>query len=146
MDLEEGENLNNANKNGKKNLTKKADKKPKKEKTEKAVKETTPGEASNSVVDLEEIKKKTKIENADIILCLIEICTNSDKYGLNNSNKSRLFWDELFKKDEIAKVFNNFKSETLRKYWRLINELNKTEKVVETVRKYEEQINKDNVK
>lgn len=147
MVLDEGDNENKAaNKNGKKNLTKKSDKKAKKEKTEKASREALPGESPDGVVDLEEIKKKTKIENADIILCLIEVCTNSDKYGLTNSNKSRLFWDELFKKDEIAKVFNNFKSETLRKYWRLINELNKTDKVVETVRKYEEQINRENVK
>jgi len=141
--LNEDENLN---KNGKKNLTKKTEKKPKKEKAEKPLKVLNPEEAFDAVVDLEEIKKKTKIENADIILCLIEICTNSEKYGLSNSNKSRLFWDELFKKDEVAKVFNNFKSETLRKYWRLINELNKSDKVIETVRQYEEQINKDNVK
>ncbi len=100
----------------------------------------------NLVVDLDEIKKKSKIENSDIILSLIEVCTNSNKYGLTNSNKSRLFWDELFKKDDIAIVFNNFKSETLRKYWRLINELNKTDKVIETVKKYEEQINSENVK
>ena len=98
------------------------------------------------MVDLEEIKKKSKIENADIILCLIEVCTNSSKYGLTNSNKSRLFWDELFKRTEIAVVFNNFKSETLRKYWRLINELDKTDKVIETTKKYETQINKENVK
>ena len=141
--MNEDENLN---KNGKKNLTKKTEKKPKAEKEEKPFKILNPEEDFDAVVDLEEIKKKTKIENADIILCLIEICTNSEKYGLSNSNKSRLFWDELFKKDEVAKVFNNFKSETLRKYWRLINELNKSDKVIETVRQYEEQINKDNVK
>lgn len=141
--LNEDQNLN---KNGNKNLTKKSEKKTKQEKAAKPIKEYNPNEAFDSVVDLEEIKKKQKIENADIILCLIEICTNSEKYGLSSSNKSRLFWDELFKKDEIAKVFNDFKSETLRKYWRLINELNKTDKVVETVRKYEEQINKENVK
>jgi len=124
--------------------------KPKKEKIEKIKIENISSEYNiydaTIVVDLEEIKKKSKIENADVILCLIEICTNASKYGLTNSNKSRLFWDELFKKEEIAVVFKNFKSETLRKYWRLINELNKYEKVIETVKNNEEQINKENVK
>ncbi len=144
--MDECENFENSNRNGKKIITKNAEKKPKTEKNEVALKESFNGVSSDSLVEIEEIKKKSKIENADIILCLIEICTNSHKYGLSNSNKSRLFWDELFKKDEVSKVFNNFKSETLRKYWRLINELNKTDKVVEMVRKYEDQINKDNVK
>lgn len=89
---------------------------------------------------------KEKIENSDVILCLIEICTNSTKYGLSNSNKSRLFWDELFKKEEVCAVFKNFKSETLRKYWRLINDLDKNEKVIDTVIKYKDEINKENVK
>jgi hypothetical protein len=97
-------------------------------------------------IDLDELKKKDKPENSDVILCLIEICTNSTKYGLTNSNKSRLFWDELFKKTEVSAVFKNFKSETLRKYWRLINELDKNEKVIETTIKYHDEINKENVK
>ena len=97
-------------------------------------------------IDLEELKKKEKPENTDVILCLIEICTNSTKYGLTNSNKSRLFWDELFKKTEVCSVFKNFKSETLRKYWRLINELDKNDKVIETTIKYKDEINKENVK
>ncbi len=81
-------------------------------------------------------------ENSDVILSLIEICSNSAKYGLTNSNKSRLFWDELFKKPEVSVVFKNFKSETLRKYWRLINDLDKNEKVIETTNKYKDEINK----
>lgn len=141
----------NADKNGhakKSHLKKSEPKKAKKEKIEKFKIEGDDEELQSyvTIVDLDEIKKKPKIENADIILCLIEICTNSLKYGLKNSNKSRLFWDELFKKPEISSVFTTFKSETLRKYWRLINELDKTEKVIETTRKYADQINKDNVK
>jgi hypothetical protein len=92
------------------------------------------------------MRKKEKPENSDVILFLIEICTNSTKYGLCSSNKSRLFWDELFKKPEVITIFKNFKSETLRKYWRLINELDKNEKFIETTIRYRDEINKENVK
>lgn len=97
-------------------------------------------------VDIEEIKKKEKIQNSDVILSLIEICSNPSKYQLSYSNKSRLFWDELFKKEELLSLFKNFKSETLRKYWRVINDLDKNEKVVETTLKFKDEINKENVK
>ncbi len=97
-------------------------------------------------IDFEEMMKKENPQNSDVILFLIEICTNSIKYGLNSSNKSRLFWDELFKKPEVTMIFKKFKSETLRKYWRLINELDKNEKVIEATIKYSDEINKENVK
>ena len=86
------------------------------------------------------------IQNSDVILSLIEICSNPSKYQLSYSNKSRLFWDELFKKEELLSLFKNFKSETLRKYWRVINDLDKNEKVVETTLKFKDEINKENVK
>ena len=116
--------------------------KSKKEKKEKV----TTDEEFEQVIDLEEVKKKEKVENSDIILSLIEVCQNASKYGLTSSNKSRLFWDELFKKEEISRVFNNFKSETLRKYWRLISELDKNQKVIEKTRQFADLINKENVK
>lgn len=98
-------------------------------------------------IDLDEIRNKTKLENSDVILCLIEICTNSVKYGLNYFSKSRHFWEELFEIPSLSEVFKDkFKSETLRKYWRLIYDLNKMEEVVDITLKFKDQINKENVK
>ena len=99
-----------------------------------------------SIINISEIKNKEKIENSDLLLLIIEICQNAKSYNLHKSSKSKLFWDEVFNKSEIAEIFKNFKSETLRKYWRLISETNKISVYVETIKKFSNSINQGNIK
>ena len=98
------------------------------------------------IINFEDILKKEKIENSDLLLLIIEICQNALKYNLKKSNKSRLFWDEVFLKAEFAQIFKQFKSETLRKYWRVIADTQNVKAFLETTQKYAEKINNPNIK
>lgn len=98
------------------------------------------------IVNYEDLLKKEKIENSDLILLIIEICQNASKYNLKKSNKSKLFWDEVFLKAEFAQMFKQFKPETLRKYWRVIAETNNVKAFLETTLNYAEKINNPNIK
>jgi len=123
--------------------------KPKKEQKEKKkLKEIKPlleGDF-DLIINYEDILKKEKIENSDMILLLIEICVNALKYNLKKSNKSKLFWEEVFCKSDFSQIFKQFKPETLRKYWRLIVETQNVKEVIETTTNYAEKINNPNIK
>lgn len=86
------------------------------------------------------------ILNSDVLLIIIEVATNSALYGLNLSNKSRQFWNLLNENKTFDKVLKIFKTETLRKYWRIISEVASLDKLVATINKYKDNINKTSLK
>ena len=87
----------------------------------------------SSIIDISSLKHKQTKTNSDYILSILEICINSTKYNLPTSNTSRNFWEEVLKNKTLNELFILFKSETLRKYWRIIRDLNQNEKLIRTV-------------
>ena len=80
-----------------------------------------------------------------MIFSIVEITTNAKYYGMVNSTRSRIFWEVLNDVQEFKNIFGNFKSETLRKYWRLLSSVGEDEKLnslIEVVR--DNQKNLDN--
>lgn len=98
------------------------------------------------VVDIQEMKTKDKLTNSETLLCLIEICLNGFEYGIKYSNKSRMFWDEVYKLEEFENIVKNFKPETFRKYWRILADTGKIEEVVKVIMENVDVINQDNLK
>ena len=86
------------------------------------------------------------ILNSDVLLIIIEVATNSALYGLTLSNKSRQFWNLLNENKTFDKVLTIFKTETLRKYWRIISEVSNLDKFISTVNKYKDNINNTSLK
>mmetsp|Transcript_7626 Transcript_7626/g.7851 ORF Transcript_7626/g.7851 Transcript_7626/m.7851 type:complete len:373 (-) Transcript_7626:26-1144(-) len=92
-------------------------------------------------IDLEEVATNNKpLENSQVLLAIYEVANNSNFYGLNQSNKSRAFWDKLSNVSCFEKILAVFKSETLRKYWRLLSEINNQKKVIDTIKKNSNEI------
>ena len=81
-----------------------------------------------------------------MILILIEICLNSQQFDINRDNSSRIFWEEVGKKEELKPITEKFKPETLRKYWRTIRTANKYKKIVSSIKEYKDKLNNDNMK
>jgi hypothetical protein len=99
-----------------------------------------------TVISPEELLKKEKLENSDFILLIIEVCQNALKYGLKKSDKSKLFWDEVFNKENFSVLFKQFKPETLRKYWKIIRDSDKVSTFIGLVNRFHEKINRQNIK
>ena len=93
------------------------------------------------IIDLPKLSTQSEIRNSDIILAIFEICTFNKKYNYDCSNNTKAFWDRVVEEGILKKIFKNFKSETLRKYWKIIRNAGNTEKFVEAVRKNEKFIN-----
>ena len=93
------------------------------------------------IIDLPKLSMQSEIRNSDIILAILEICTFNKKYNYDCSNNTKAFWDRVVQEGILKKIFKNFKSETLRKYWKIIRNAGNTEKFVEAVRKNEKFIN-----
>ncbi len=93
------------------------------------------------IIDLPKLSTQSDIRNSDIILAILEICTFNKKYNYDCSNNTKAFWDRVVEEGILKKIFKNFKSETLRKYWKIIRNAGNTEKFVEAVRKNEKFIN-----
>ena len=93
------------------------------------------------IIDLPKLSTQSEIKNSDIILAILEICTFNKKYNYDCSNNTKAFWDRVVQEEILKKIFKNFKSETLRKYWKIIRNAGNTEKFVEAVRKNEKFIN-----
>ncbi len=108
--------------------------------------ETKIKEIKASIINIDELSKLGHIDNSDVIFAIIEIAVNSELYNINQSNKSRHFWDTLNEKPQFESLLKIFKTETLRKYWRIISETSSTDKLVETISKYKDDINKTSMK
>jgi hypothetical protein len=127
--------------------------KRKKGKTKVKVEESGNEEVNNKevinygqIVDINELKIKPSLSNSDYILLIMEICLNPLKYGLKYSNSTRLFWDEVANNTDLYDLLKQFKPETLRKYWRIIRDLENYNAVLDTVKENATQIDDPNLK
>ena len=86
------------------------------------------------------------ITNSDLILILLELCLNSRQFGLEKDNSSRLFWEEVGKIEKLKPITSKFKTETLRKYWRILRETKKYKKLISETKRYANELNNSNLK
>ena len=77
---------------------------------------------------------------------LLEICLNSSNYGIDLDNSSRLFWEKIAEKKDEFPVLEQFKPETLRKYWRRLRTTKKYKQIISDVKEYENKLNDENMK
>ena len=94
-----------------------------------------------TIIDLPKLSNQSEIKNSDIILAILEICTFNKKYNYDCSNNTKAFWERVVTEDILKKIFKNFKSETLRKYWKIIRLAGNNTKFLETVKHNEKFIN-----
>ena len=98
------------------------------------------------IMDLPKLSNKSYITNTDIILSILEICTFNKRYNYDCSNNTKAFWDRVVKEGILKKIFKNFKSETLRKYWKIIRQTGNNDKYLEVVKQNEDFINNNGFK
>ena len=98
------------------------------------------------IIDLNELSNSQKINNSDIILSILEICTFNKRYNYECSNNTKAFWDRVVKEGILKKIFKNFKSETLRKYWKIIRQAGNNDRYIEVVKENEIFINNNGFK
>ena len=97
--------------------------------------EKDPAPELESIVDIKKIYVKGKMENTDIILSIIELCSFPKKYNYEYSNTTRNFWKTAVTANYFKQIFKPYKSETLRKLWRYIRNsqnVNEYVKIVKT--------------
>ena len=75
-------------------------------------------------IDLEKLSKEPEIHSSDVFLALIEVGGNANYYNFGFSNRSKMFWEDILQYKTLAKIFDGYKSETLRKYWRNLSKCN----------------------
>ena len=100
-----------------------------------------PNQTTEAIIDLPKLSNQSDIKNSDIILAILEICIYNKKYNYDCSNNTKAFWDRVVGEEILQKIFKNFKSETLRKYWKIIRMAGNNSKFIETVKHYEKFIN-----
>lgn len=98
------------------------------------------------IIDLNSLKDSKEIKNSDLILILLEICLNSPKYGIDSDNSSRNFWDKLSQREDLFHYLNQFKPETLRKYWRKLRTTYKYKKLISAIKEFADKLNEENMK
>ena len=54
---------------------------------------------------------------------MIEVATNPPNFICGNSANSIVFWDKIKNNKAFELIFENYKSETLKKYWNLISNI-----------------------
>jgi len=86
------------------------------------------------VVNLDDLNKKTKLTNSELLFAILEITRNTKYYGMSNSTKSRNFWEILESVEDFQNVFGVFKAETLRKYWRILSSIEDTDKLINVIK------------
>ena len=96
---------------------------------------------TETIIDLGVLAGKSEIRNSDIILAIFEICTFNKKYKYDCSNNTKAFWERVVGEDILKKIFRNFKSETLRKYWKIMRLTGNNEKYIDIVKHNEKFIN-----
>ena len=89
---------------------------------------------------------EVKLSNSDMILIIFEISLNSSQFGINEDNSSRAFWEEIGKKENLFFITKIFRPETLRKYWRILRNINKPKKIINAVKEYKDKLNNENIK
>jgi hypothetical protein len=97
-----------------------------------------------TIINIKDLK--VPLNNTQIILMLLEICLNSSNYGINLDNSSRLFWEKIAEKKNEFSVLEQFKPETLRKYWRRLRTTKKYKQIISDVKEYESKLNEQNMK
>ena len=95
----------------------------------------------DQIMDLPRLSVKSNITHSDIILSILEICTFNKKYNYECSNNTKAFWDRVVEEGILKKIFKDFKSETLRKYWKIIRQTGDNDKFIEVVKQNEKFIN-----
>jgi len=100
----------------------------------------------NLIMDLPKLSMKSYIRASDIILSILEICTFNKRYNYECSNNTKAFWDRVVKEGILKKIFKNFKSETLRKYWKIIRQTGNNDRYIEVVKENENFINNNGFK
>ena len=94
-----------------------------------------------TIIDLPKLASQSEIQNSDIILAIFEICTFNKKYNYECSNNTKAFWERVVEEEVLKKIFKQFKSETLRKYWKIIRLTGNNDKFIEIVKHNEKFIN-----
>ena len=94
-----------------------------------------------TIIDLPKLASQPEIQNSDIILAIFEICTFNKKYNYECSNNTKAFWERVVEEEVLKKIFKQFKSETLRKYWKIIRLAGNNDKFIEIVKHNEKFIN-----
>ena len=115
--------------------------KDKDNKTSNNKEENKPNQPVETIIDLPKLASQSEIQNSDIILAIFEICTFNKKYNYECSNNTKAFWERVVDEEVLKKIFRNFKSETLRKYWKIIRLAGNNEKFIEIVKHNEKFIN-----
>ena len=80
-----------------------------------------PNQKVKHSIDLEKLFKEQVIYASDIVLAIIELGFNSEYYLFGYSTRSKMFWEDILKYKILGKIFEGYKSETLRKYWRILS-------------------------
>ena len=86
------------------------------------------------IIDLNKLAAQKDVKNSDLILAILEICTFPKRYNYECSNNTKAFWDRVVNEDLLHKIFGNFKSETLKKYWKIIRTAGNNEKYLQTIK------------
>ena len=94
-----------------------------------------PNAKAKPFINLEDLSKHHVINYSDILLALLEVGQNAESYLFPFSSKSKCFWSDILEYKVLKKIFVDFKSETLRKYW---SELSKydTEDATDLIKKH----------
>ena len=98
------------------------------------------------IIDLPRLSVQKNITHSDIILSILEICTFNKKYNYDCSNNTKAFWDRVVGEGILKKIFKDFKSETLRKYWKIIRQTGDNDRFLEVVRQNQKFINNPSFK
>ena len=99
--------------------------------------QSNPNINATHYVDFQTLLTQPEISNSDLALSLIEIAVNSAYYVINFSTRSKMFWEDILEYKVLRHVFKDYKSETLRKYWRMICKYDPN-KIVDVITKHKE--------
>lgn len=101
----------------------------------------------NHIININDVIVKPIIKNTDIFLTLLEVAVNHEYYNLTYSTKAKTFWEDVMNYKEMKQIFGDLKSETLRKYWQMISNMETDpEKIADLVKRDKKIIEDHNVK
>jgi hypothetical protein len=98
------------------------------------------------IIDPVIVNKKLKVSNSDLLLTIFEICLFSNEYGFRYKSKSKVFWEDICKKENYKNIFAKYKPDTLKKYWSLLSEVKDYQKVIELIHMYKDLIDLEDLK